>query len=87
MEIRYSSQARKFIKKQDKPTRKRIVKAIESIPKGDIKSIIGSRNKYKRLRVGNFRIIFDDMGNIIDILTIDNRGEVYTKKHQKRGKK
>lgn len=30
-----------------------------------------------RLRVGNFRVIFDREGNILHIEEIDNRGQVY----------
>lgn len=30
-----------------------------------------------RLRVGNFRIIFDKNGNILYISRIENRGQVY----------
>ena len=30
-----------------------------------------------RLRVGAFRILFDINGNIIDIIDIGNRGQIY----------
>ncbi len=85
MEIKYSKQAIKFIKKQDKPTRNRLYDAINSIPLGDIIRLSNSKNY--RLRLGEFRIIFDKQGNVAYIMTIDNRGEIYSKKHkQKRGK-
>ena len=48
------------------------LKAIEKLPIGDVKKLHGL-NGY-RLRVGNFRILFDRDGNIIDI---DNRGQIY----------
>ena len=35
--IQYSKQAIKFLKKQDVPTRKRIVTAINNLPSGDVK--------------------------------------------------
>lgn len=75
MFIRYSKQALKFLQKQDTITKKRILKAIESLPLGDVKKLQGQSGY--RLRVGTFRIIFDKDGNIILIQKIDNRGEVY----------
>ena len=36
--IQYSKQAIKFLKKQDVPTRKRIVTAINNLPSGDVKN-------------------------------------------------
>lgn len=38
MIISYSKQAVKFLNKQDKPTRIRIVEAIKGLPKGDVKN-------------------------------------------------
>lgn len=75
MEIKYSKQSIKFLKKQDMPTRKRIVSAINLLPAGDVKSLQG-RNGY-RLRVGDFRIIFDIDGKILYIEKIGNRGQIY----------
>lgn len=75
MEINYSKQAIKFLKKQTESTRERIQNAINSLPAGDVKRLQG-RNHY-RLRVGNYRIIFDRDGNIIYIEKIDNREQVY----------
>lgn len=75
MEIQYSKQALKFLKKQDVPTRKRIITAIHSLPAGDVKKLQGESGY--RLRVGNYRIIFDRNGNILCIEKIDNRGQVY----------
>ncbi len=75
MEIQYSKQAIKFLKKQSTVTRKRIVNAINLLPAGDVKALQG-RNDY-RLRVGSYRIIFDIDGNIILIENIGNRGQIY----------
>ncbi len=76
MQINYSKQAIKFLKRQDRITRKRIVDAISTLPLGDVKKLQGEINTY-RLRVGDFRVIFDKHGNIIYISKIDNRGEIY----------
>ena len=76
MQINYSKLAIKFLKRQDRITRKRIVDAISTLPLGDVKKLQGEINTY-RLRVGDFRVIFDKHGNIIYISKIDNRGEIY----------
>lgn len=75
MTINYSKQAIKFLSKQDKPTRIRIVEAIKNLPQGDVKKLQG-QDSY-RLRVGDYRIIFDKNGDVLYIEKIDNRGQVY----------
>lgn len=73
--IRYSKQAIKFLKRQDVPTRKRITEAINELPSGDVKKLSG-KSGY-RLRVGDYRILFDKDGNVIFVSKIGNRGEIY----------
>lgn len=75
MNISYSKQAEKFLRKQPAHIRNRILNAIHNLPSGDVKKLQG-RNGY-RLRVGDYRIIFDRNGNIIYIERISNRGQVY----------
>ncbi len=75
MIIQYSVQVVKFLRRQDKTTQKRIISAINKLPSGDVKKLQG-RTGY-RLRVGNFRIIFDFAGNIIYIEEVDSRGQIY----------
>ncbi|MCI8800173.1 MAG: type II toxin-antitoxin system RelE/ParE family toxin [Lachnospiraceae bacterium] len=75
MEIKYSKQAEKFLKKQDINTRERIRSAIHNLPAGDVKRLQG-RTGY-RLRVGNYRVIFDNDGHVLYIERIDNRGQIY----------
>lgn len=75
MKIQYSKQAVKFLGKQDKIIQKRIINAINNLPNGDVLKLQG-RSGY-RLRVGSFRIVFDKYGNILYIIDIDNRGQVY----------
>ena len=77
MNIQYSKRAVKAINGLDRPMKQRIKEAIEKIPQGDIKSLIGSKGSF-RLRVGDWRILFsyqDD--NAILIEKIAPRGEVY----------
>lgn len=73
----YSNQAKKYINKQDKPTKQRIKKAIEEIPIGDIVPYEGSESSF-RLRKGDFRIIFSWLsdGQIL-VEKIKPRGDVY----------
>jgi len=42
---------------------------------GDIKKLQGTGGY--RLRVGNFRVLFNVDGIIIDIIDIGNRGQIY----------
>lgn len=75
-QIRYSKKAEKFLRKQDAPARKRIATAIAKLPlEGDIKKLQGTYGY--RLRVGDYRVIFDVNGIIIDIVEIGNRGQIY----------
>lgn len=76
MKIEYSKQVIKFLNKHDSQTRLRIIKAIENLPLGDVKKLSGF--PYYRLRVGDYRIIFLNNSNtVIEVIKIDNRGEVY----------
>lgn len=75
-QITYSKKALKFLKKQDKPTQERLVHAIGNLPlEGDIKKLQGTDGY--RLRVGDYRVLFDVHGIIIDIINIGNRGQIY----------
>ena len=77
MNIIFKKQAVKRIEKLDKPTKQRIKYAINKLPFGDIKRLKGNKNTLFRLRVGDFRIIFEmTLVNII-IHQILPRGEVY----------
>lgn len=75
MIINYSKQAIKFLSKQDKSTRIRIFEAINKLPQGDVKKLHGQEGY--RLRVGDYRVIFDKNGNVLYIEKIDSRGQVY----------
>lgn len=76
--INLTKKAEKFIKRQDKDTQKRIIRAIIELPEGDVKKLKGMNDIY-RLRVGDFRVIFEKNDNelIIVVIDIGNRGQVY----------
>jgi mRNA interferase RelE/StbE len=77
MNIILTKQATKQIEKLDKPTKQRIRNAISKIPLGDIKQLQGMKSILFRLRVGDFRIIFEMTVENIIIRCILPRGEVY----------
>ena len=75
-QISYSKKAIKFLKRQDIPSQKRLIATISRLPlEGDIKKLQGTDGY--RLRVGNFRVLFNVNGIIIDIIDIGNRGQIY----------
>lgn len=85
MEIQYSEKAARQLRKickGDKKSAKMIIKSIEKYAKKpsvnfDIKVLKGQYGDFKRLRVGNYRIIFDDDGNTMLIYEIKHRQEAY----------
>lgn len=76
--IKIRPKALKFIEKQDRYKRLKIYKAIYNLPNGDVKKMAGCKNEY-RLRVGNYRIIYEQIQNefIILITKAENRGQIY----------
>ncbi|MBO7254115.1 MAG: type II toxin-antitoxin system RelE/ParE family toxin [Clostridia bacterium] len=85
MKIRYSKDALKFLSKLDKKSVGRIRDAITGLthnpPVGDIKLMQGYNGGRMRLRVGSWRIIYrnenEDMVEIILVIDIGNRGDIY----------
>lgn len=76
MKRTYTKLFLKNYKKLDKPTRKRILKSIDSLPEGDIRKLKGYSDKY-RLRIGNYRVLFTLKSDIIQIDDILPRGQAY----------
>jgi len=85
MEIFYSEKAAKSLKKiskGDKKSAKMIMDEIEKYANNpndnfDLKYLKGKLGSFKRLRVGNYRIIFDDENNVMHIYEIKHRQEIY----------
>ncbi len=81
LEIQYSDQAAKFLRKVNKEDALRIrakIRQYASNPstlKNQVKKLTNS--PYYRLRVGNYRVIFTETGEIMKIEKIGNRGDVY----------
>jgi len=84
-QIQYSERAAKQLRKIFKADRKisdMILSAIEDYAENpskrhDIKILKGNFEKLKRLRVGNYRIIFDENLFVISIYEIKHRQEAY----------
>ena len=76
MQIENKKKAVKYINYCDKDTKKRLKKAIEKLPFGDIKRLSGLKNEY-RLRVGDLRVLFTKENDIITINDILPRGQAY----------
>ncbi len=77
--IQLEKAAIKFLQKQSKSQKDRILKAIEKLLyDGDITPLKGYNDMY-RLRVGDCRVIYTKEENklLIVIINIDNRGDVY----------
>ena len=85
MEILYSAKATKYLKKLvkiNKPLARRIINEIEAYaenPAGhfDVKVLKGKLGDFKRLRVGDYRIMFDDENDILHVYDIKHRREAY----------
>jgi len=75
MEVLFTAVAAKQLKKIERgdiKSAKLIVETIDQFaknPKGkhDVKILKGGSGKFKRLRAGNYRIIFDEKGNVMYI--------------------
>ena len=76
MRIIITKTAQKQIKLLDRNAKERIKKAILELPNGDVGKLKGYKSKY-RLRVGDYRILYDQTGNDVEIRAILPRGEAY----------
>ena len=77
MKISVSRQAKKDIESLNEPLKSRIIDAINELPNGDVKKLIGGKG-YSRLKVGGYRIVFDTptRGEIV-IRGVAPRGQIY----------
>jgi mRNA interferase RelE/StbE len=80
-EIAYSKSSLKVLRRMPAIETRRIVAKIEQYAKApaslanNVKRLTGS--PYIRLRVGDWRVIMDDKGNVLDVLKIGPRGSIY----------
>ena len=78
MKITILKHPKKFLQRLTSKDQQRIAAAIFEIPNGDIAPFKG-RNLAYRLRVGDWRIVYDVVGNYEEIIIrkIGNRGDIY----------
>ncbi len=79
MKFLYSQTSVRYLKKLEKDISRKIIGAVEKLPReGDIVKLKGKKvkNTY-RLRVSKYRIIFSWEKDLIKIIKIDTRGDVY----------
>ena len=89
MKVLLHRTAGKYLKRVQPDERKRFKAAFAALekepPEGDIKAYKGTPGTL-RLRVGNYRAIFEFADNAILVTHIEPRGQAYTKKTRtKRG--
>ena len=79
MKFLYSRTCIKYLQKLERSVAHKIIEAIEKLPfEGDINKLKGKKVKnIYRLRIGKFRVIYSSEKEVIKIIKIDTRGDVY----------
>jgi mRNA interferase RelE/StbE len=81
MTVELSPKADKYLNALNNPMRQRLVTALKKLtlrpPQGDIVAMSGKDGF--RLRVGNYRLLFDIVDNKIVVYDIGLRGQIYKK--------
>jgi len=79
MKFLYSRTSVRYLQKLEKDISRKIIGAVEKLPKeGDIIKLKGKKVKnIYRLRAGKYRIIFSWEKDLIKVVKIDTRGDVY----------
>ena len=81
MTFLYSRRCLKYLERQDRETARKLIQAIENLPSsGDIRKLKSQKvQDLYRLRIGRFRVIYKLEADIIRVLLIDARKDVYRK--------
>ncbi len=80
MNIIYSNNAKKAIKKLNEPIKSRIRQAITNLPDGNIIKMKNYNNAY-RLRIGDYRVVYYISNNTTILIDrIGLRGQIYKRK-------
>ena len=80
MKIITTKQFDKQLEKHDKKSKQRIANAIDKLPQGDVLKMKGNNlPPLHRLRVGDYRIVFILSDELITLIKLDSRGDVYKK--------
>ncbi|MBS3156527.1 type II toxin-antitoxin system RelE/ParE family toxin [Candidatus Woesearchaeota archaeon] len=79
----FSNQAKRFLKKIDSQTAKRILERIEKLQKepfpSDVKRVVNRKEKIFRIRIGDYRVQYSVLydKNILFISEIEKRPRAY----------
>ena len=79
MKIYYSKTSLKYLQKIEQNVAKKIVGSIDQLPdEGDIVKLKAKKVKnLYRLRIGKYRVLYVLENEMIKVLKIDTRGDVY----------
>ena len=78
MKISYSKTFEKKFSKYDKKLQEKIFDAIQNLPDGDVKRLTSNDiPPIYRIRVSKYRILFHMNEEVIQILKVDSRGDIY----------
>jgi mRNA-degrading endonuclease RelE of RelBE toxin-antitoxin system len=78
--IEWTDAARADVRRIDRVAAMRIFEGLARFlftEEGDVKFLQGSDPKEYRLRVGDYRIRFHDLGDVLQILSVRHRREAY----------
>lgn len=82
MELIFSNQALRNLKKLDKNTQKRIIEKLEfyrvqTNPRASAEKLIDTSFGEWRFRIGDYRVLCDISGDKISVLKIGHRRDIY----------
>jgi len=66
----------KFVRRLQPKDQRRILNALYKLPDGDTKQLSGRNGEY-RLRIGKWRVIYEFRADVIFVMEIDSRGDIY----------
>ncbi len=75
--IKWSKRAVKSLKSLPHNLQKRVIDAVEKLPEGDVKPLHGKLKGLYRLRIGNWRVIFEFTDNGFLVHDVLHRQNVY----------
>jgi len=78
--IAWTNEAKANLRAIDQPTALRILHALArllAIGEGDVKRLQDIEPPEFRLRVGDYRVRYNDLGDTLQILAVKHRSEVY----------
>lgn len=78
MKISYSKTFEKKFSKYDRKLQEKIFLAIQNLPEGDVKRLVGNEvPPIYRIRISKYRVLFLMNEQEIKVLKVDSRGDIY----------